>query len=147
MALAITLTAEAASYRSIKVLKTDGSSVVIDGGRDLTAKFANENMTLEIGDNVLALIPVAELKGWQLSEESGVSQVKDSAAFSVSCAAEALTVSGIADNSHLRILDLSGVIMAESTASGSHTFDISNLTAGVYILSCGGKSIKIHITK
>lgn len=141
------LTAGAESYRSIKVIKTDGSSVVIDGGQGLTAKFADDNMTLEIGDNVLALIPVSELKNWQLSEESGVGQVKESADFTVSCAGGSLTVSGFADNSSLRIHGLSGVVMAETVASGSHTFDISNLSEGVYILSCNGKSIKIHITK
>lgn len=141
------LTAGAESYRSIKVVKTDGSSVVIDGGQGLAAKFADDNMTLEIGDNVLALIPVSELKNWQLSEESGVTQVKDAADFAVSYAGGALTVSGFADNSSLLIHDLTGVMMAETLASGSHTFDISNLSSGVYILTCGGKSIKIHITK
>lgn len=142
------LTVGAESYRSIKVVKTDGSSVVIDGGQGLAAKFAGDNMILEIGDNVLAFIPVSELKSWQLSEESGVGQVKDVADFAVSCAGgSTLLVSGIADNSTLRLHDLSGIVMAEAKASGSHTFDISNLSGGVYILSCGGKSIKIHIAK
>lgn len=147
MALTFVAAAGAESYRSVKVLKTDGTSVFVAGEKDLAAKFTTDDMTFAVGDDVVLSLPISEVKGWLLSQESKVDGVRADVDFTVSFAKGMLTVAGITDESRISIHDMQGMTVAEAVASGSHTFDMAGLSSGVYVISCSGKSIKINIRK
>lgn len=147
IALAMASTAGAASFRSIKVMKTDGTEIFVAGEKGLAAGFEGPEMTFVVGDRVMLSLPVAEVKRWDLSQESGVESLVTDRGLTIDYRGGNLTVTHIPDGSLLRIHSLSGTVQAEATASGSHTFDISGLQTGVYILTCNGKSIKLHIAQ
>lgn len=147
IALAYAGIAGAESYRSIRVVKTDGTSVLVAGEKNLSAKFADADMMFAVGENVIVSIPTDEVKRWELSAESKVESLQKEMDFAVDLSGNLMTVFGIAPGIYVRLHDLSGVTLAEDKASGPVSFDLSNIPSGVYILSCNGKSIKLHISK
>lgn len=137
--------AAAESYRSVKILKTDGSHVYVCGEKDLAARFVDGEAIFAVGEKVTLSLSAAEMKKWELSPESSVATISADTGLSIEYSRGSLTVAGMADGTRIRISDLSGICRAEATAGSRHTFDISHLPAGVYILSCNAKSIKLHI--
>lgn len=152
MAAMCSLAAAAQSYRSVKIIKTDGSSVVVGGEKDLAARFADGEMSFAVGGKVLLTLPTEEVRGWQLSEESSVAMLGDDSPLHIYFDGEVLTVSGVPYGSRVSLHDLSGIKISETEVrpqdNGSENacrLDVSKLPAGIYLLSCNGKSLKIHI--
>lgn len=135
----------AESYRSVLVTKTDGTYFIVAGEKNLTAKFADNDMTFAVGDNVIISLPVEDVKGWELSEESNVKEFNSDYAITCKYEEGALTLTGLGNKSIVRMTDISGVVISEATASESYTIDVSHLFSGIYVLSCKEKSFKIHI--
>lgn len=146
-AVACIAPAVAQGYRSVKVVKTDGTALIVDGEQGLAAAFDGPEMTFAVADRVLIAIPVQDVKGWEFSDESGVSLLPSSDQLRISYEENVLKVSGIPVNSLLRLYTLSGIKLAEKRASDIYSLDMSDLSDGVYVLECNGKSVKINIAR
>lgn len=133
---------QAQSFRSVKVLTTDGSSVIVEGERDLKARFSGDDLIFEACGWTLLSIPVEEVRGWQLTDERNM---KDDFGLRISFRDGRLQVTGVPDGSRVTVHSLSGLLMADEKVAGVARIDLRGFTTGAYLGACEGKCFKIYV--
>lgn len=140
-----TMSAEA--YKSLKILMTDGSSVYVNGEKNLTASFVGDDLTFNTGEKTIVSLPTKDVKGWEFSNEQISTDVESLLNNNICLTQEYdhLTLKGLPENSQVSLYSMNGEILENLIASESCQIKTAGLQAGAYILKCNNVSFKILI--
>lgn len=152
LAIMTPLVAGASSYKSIKVTRHDGSSVLIKGETGITMTMSQEEMNFFTDPSIPFSIPLQEVKSVTLSEKegditlAGVGEIKtDEITFFR--AGDELVIGNLPAASRISIVSLGGMILHEAVAEGSYTVSLSSYPKGIYILSINNKTFKFSTSR
>lgn len=126
-------------------LKTDGSSTIISMEECPIVKF--------IGDKLLVTTDVStteferpKVKTFNYISPSSIDGINNDGNV-VSNTGDSLQFGNLPANSEISVYDVSGKLVKNATADGSYRINISDLSAGVYVVSVNGVSTKITIKR
>lgn len=143
-----------AQYRSMVVGKADNTTLTVSLQAGMTTTFADGILTLGStkGNITLAL---TDITGWTYSTQSaddtvwtgidGVAAADTNAAAAPHISADAVTLSGLAAATVVRLVSQDGAVVRQCTATGTLCLPLSGLAAGVYVLQYNKNAIKIAV--
>lgn len=147
-ALCICATAHAASYRSVQVNRTDGTTIAIsiESGAKVTIADGSHLWTSDKGSIEM---PSADVRSWQLSTKEGNaswSGIADAATSpeSVTVTAAEIVLGNLPERTTVTLHDINGRTLHSSTPGGECTISLLTYPAGIYILTVNNRSIKIR---
>lgn len=144
-ALLLTVYMSAMAFTGLKVTLTDGSSTIISMEECPIVKF--------IGDKLLVTTDVSttefersKVKTFNYISPSSIDGINNDGNV-VSNTGDSLQFGNLPANSEISVYDVSGKLVKNATADGSYRINISDLSAGVYVVSVNGVSTKITIKR
>lgn len=145
-ALLLTVYMSAMAFTGLKVTLTDGSSTVISMSERPVVKF--------IGDKLVVTTDVSTTefnrsKVKTFNYQAVISSIDDISGDGnmVSNIGESLQFSNLPTGSVITVHDVSGKLVKSATADGNYRINISDLSAGVYLVSVNGVSTKISVNR
>lgn len=145
-ALLLTMYMSAMAFTGLKVTLTDGSSTVISMSERPVVKF--------IGDKLVVTTDVSTTefnrsKVKTFNYQAVISSIDDISGDGnmVSNIGESLQFSNLPTGSVITVHDVSGKLVKSATADGNYRINISDLSAGVYLVSVNGVSTKISVNR
>ncbi len=143
--LLLTVYMSAMAFTGLKVTLTDGSSTIISMEECPIVKF--------IGDKLLVTTDVSttefersKVKTFNYISPSSIDGINNDGNV-VSNTGDSLQFGNLPANSEISVYDVSGKLVKNATAGGSYRINISDLSAGVYVVSVNGVSTKITIKR
>lgn len=145
-ALLLTVYMSAMAFTGLKVTLTDGSSTVISMSERPVVKF--------IGDKLVVTTDVSTTefnrsKVKTFNYQAVISSIDDISGDGnmVSNIGESLQFSNLPTGSVITVHDVSGKLVKSAIADGNYRINISDLSAGVYLVSVNGVSTKISVNR
>ena len=141
----------AAAYRSVAVLRTDGTEITVNGEKGLTLVFNDEEMRFTTPDNQYLAFPLSDVKGWRFSTAqgetpwSGIDETVADNQVTVIYAAGAVVLLGLPENSVVTLRTIAGAQLYRMAATGSLTVDLTDLSSGLYLLTYNKTTLKLAV--
>lgn len=144
--------ASAKAYRSIQVIKKDGTSLLIKGEQGITMTVTDEEMKFfTTPDNHFSL-SVDEVKEVTLSEEEGKVVLADvdeisSGSIILSRSGETLAIENIPSGSRISVVSAAGMVLHNAIAEGDYVVNLSSFPTGVYVVVINNRTFKISVAR
>lgn len=141
----------AVAYRSVVIQCADGTEVVVTGEKGMTLVFNDDEMRFTKPNSQYMAFPLTEVKGWRFSAAqgdtpwSGINDTDSDSMIKVTYSSDAVMLSGLPANSVVTLTALNGVKVYQSVASDVLAIDLSELTAGLYLLTYNNTTLKIAL--
>lgn len=155
MALAaVVLPTKAATYQSVMFRMADPSELLcVHMEDDMTLKIEDANIKMESSYGEIK-IPVSDVTAWTFSTQGGSSDqwagiedvAPDASVVDLTVTAEKVTVSNLAAGTPVALYNVSGLQVFSAVAAGDAVeISLSNIQAGIYVLTFANNSIKIAV--
>jgi len=137
-----------ASYKSIVITKTDGSTLAVSMEYDMLTEIKAGNLTLTSSKGEI-VIPTAEVRKWTYSTNSGGSdswagiETVESDGLSVIQYADRVVFDNLPDGSVVCLVSVDGRVISREKVKGHHEVSLSSLDRGIYVLTYNNNSLKI----
>lgn len=145
--VAATAGMSAATYRSLVLGKTDGSTVTVPLSQTLETTVTPEgNLAFNKGSELVLSVPVTQVDSWKFSEESGTTGLTEVATNAgVSVTGNRVVIEGLSSPTTVRVISAAGQTVAETSAESRCELSLENLPAGVYVIAYGNQTLKIAV--
>lgn len=131
-----------AAYRSMSVDLTDGTAVAITLSDDINATFTTSDMIIAGGEQEIT-IERAKITGFTFSGEVSLDRITPDTTPAIN--GSEMRFDSLPDGSLIQIITSGGAIVNTIEASGSASVSLSDLPAGVYIVTVNNISYKIAV--
>ncbi|MCH4156008.1 MAG: T9SS type A sorting domain-containing protein [Muribaculaceae bacterium] len=139
------MAAVAQEFTTLVIQMKDGSSTKVQMLQQPKITFSGDTLIIKTMGTKLE-IPRSKVKRFNYIDESGVDGVKTSAA-KFSQHGDRLIFTGLPTGSLIAVYGIDGRLMREAEAAGSYEISLSELAAGIYVVSVNGASTKITIRR
>lgn len=142
--------ASAKSYRSIQVIKQDGTSLLIKGEQGISMTVSEEEMKFFTTPDNHISIPIEEVKGVTLSEEegevalAGIDEIT-SGAITVVRSGVNLILGNLPVRSKISVVSTTGSVLHSEVTDGECVVNVSSFSPGVYVIVINDRSFKISV--
>lgn len=143
--LLMTVSISAMAFSGIEVTMSDGSSMVISMDERPVVTFSGSKLVIKTETSTTEL-ERSKVKTFNYLSSSSIEEnnVGDS---KVNNTGDALLFSNLPAGSEIKVHSVDGKLVKSAAAEGSYRINISDLSAGVYVVSVNGVSTKISVNR
>lgn len=139
----IALSVSAMAFSGLKITMTNGSVLSISFSDQPVVKFVGEKLVINTVVSATEL-DRSKLKTFNYIEASSLDDINDGRNI-INNSGDNLLIENLPVNSEITIYDISGKLIKCAIVEGNYKINISDLLAGVYVVSINGVSTKITI--
>ncbi len=136
----------AASYRSLVLGKTDGTTVILPLSQNLqTTITAEGNLAFSKDTELLMSVPMIQVDNWKFTEKSTTGLQGIAAANGYSVIGNLVVIDGLTASTSVKVISSAGQTVIETVAEHRCELSLENLPAGVYVIVYGNQTLKIAV--
>lgn len=144
-ALLMSVSISASAYSGIEVTLTDGIGMLITMSERPVITFSGDKLVVKTETGITEL-DRSKVKTFNYLTSSSVEEINVGDC-KVNNTGDMLLFNNLPAGSEITVHDVSGKLVKSATAEGSYRINISDLSAGVYVVSVNGVSTKITIKR
>lgn len=142
--LLLSLSLISMAYNSLEVKMTDGSSSIISINELSTVTFSGDKLVISTAESVTEL-ERSKIKTFSYISTSNVEGISTDGQPTLINNGKDILFSNLPPNSRVSIHDISGKLIKDEVADDIYHINVSDLTAGIYVVTINGISTKISV--